>query len=100
MNVLKKGDQVVMHTCMESKKYDGKVWTCKTDEFTSSSGTPVIFLEGFSGYFAAKFLQKVNIEHLQIKLNSIRFYLESPISAEEARERIEHVLNDPNHDGI
>ena len=60
--MLKKGDTVVMHTCGEAEHYDGQIWVCETDEFTSSSGTPVVFLEKFSGYFMVKFLQKVNFD--------------------------------------
>jgi hypothetical protein len=60
---LKKGDLVVMHTCLEAKqpKNQGKVWVCRTDEkkvpWTSNH---VIWLEGFSGAFAAKYLQKID----------------------------------------
>lgn len=36
---LKKGDKVVMHTCLESKgKNLGKVWTCRTDSFKCEAG--------------------------------------------------------------
>nr|WP_232698617.1 hypothetical protein [Brevibacillus daliensis] len=57
--MLKKGDKVVMHTCLEAEleKYKDKVWTCETDEFTAKSGTQVVFLEGFSGYFMAGYLR-------------------------------------------
>lgn len=61
---LKKGDKVVMHTCLESQnpKYEGKVWTCRTDEkeveWTSLN---VVWLEGYSGAFSTEFLQKVNV---------------------------------------
>jgi hypothetical protein len=33
-NELKKDDRVVMHTCIESEEHPGKIWTCKTDQFT------------------------------------------------------------------
>ena len=64
--MLKKGEKVVMYTCMEARnpKYNGKVWTCKTDEYTQGEGVykqNLVFLEGFSGCFSAKFLQKVNL---------------------------------------
>ena len=61
---LKKGDKVVMHTCMESKKHDGKIWTCKSDEFKHhpSHDYTVIMLQEFSGSFATEFLQKVNLD--------------------------------------
>lgn len=71
--MLKKGDIVVMHTCGEAKEHDGELWTCKGDEFISSSGYPVVFLEGYSGYFSVKYLQKVKIEALDLRDESIRF---------------------------
>jgi len=65
--VLKTGDKVVMHTCGEAyfpQNY-GKVWTCRSDEEVRNEGEGiyeqrVVFLEGFSGCFATKYLQKVN----------------------------------------
>ncbi len=57
--MLKKGDKVVMHTCLESEKYEGKVWTCKSDEFVSDSGAKAVFLENYLGYFATEFLVRV-----------------------------------------
>jgi hypothetical protein len=63
-STLKKGDKVVMHTCMEANnpKYLGRIWTCKTDAYRNKGyDYDVIFLEGFSGSFAAEFLQKVNV---------------------------------------
>ncbi|MFV4887496.1 hypothetical protein RY279_18825 [Bacillus velezensis] len=60
-NLLKKGEHVVMHTCGEAEHYDGRVWACKSDEFTDRAGQQVVFLEGFSGYFLADFLQRVNL---------------------------------------
>ncbi|MGX7745822.1 hypothetical protein [Rhodopseudomonas parapalustris] len=63
-NLLKKGDKVVMHTCIEAETYNGKIWTCRTDEYMSGGKNPygLIFLEGFCGSFATEYLQKVNIE--------------------------------------
>lgn len=61
--MLKKGDIVVMHTCGEAEHYKGKLWKCKTDEYTQGEGVykqNLVFLEGFSGYFATKYLQKVD----------------------------------------
>lgn len=43
---------------------------------------------------------KKQLEQAQIKLNSIRFYVESPLSEGEMHKEILNVLNDPNHDGI
>lgn len=61
---LEKGDVVVMHTCIEAEHYNGQLWTCRTDEFKHhpSHDYTVIMLEGFSGSFATKYLQKVNVE--------------------------------------
>ncbi|WP_313903375.1 hypothetical protein, partial [Paenibacillus alvei] len=63
---LKKGDMVVMHTCVEARnpKNYGKVWRCKTDQFSRGTGVyeqHSVFLEGFTGSFAAEYLQKVDI---------------------------------------
>ena len=45
----------------EADHYNGKIWTCRTDQFKSSSGSQVVFLEGFSGYFLARYLQRVSL---------------------------------------
>lgn len=60
--LFKKGDKVVMHTCHEStfNKYKDKIWTCLTDSFLAKDKSEVVFLEGFSGYFLAKFLKKID----------------------------------------
>ena len=57
----KKGDKVLMHSCIEANEKDhkGKVWECKTDSFLSKSNSDVVFLNGFSGYFYTKYLQIV-----------------------------------------
>lgn len=55
------GDAVVMHTCGEAAKYDGRLWHCKTDSFLNAGGHEVVFLDDFSGSFSANFLQKVNL---------------------------------------
>ncbi len=62
-STFKKGDKVVMHTCIESQlpKYNGKVWTCKTDSFLDRSKQEVVFLMNFSGSFLTEYLQKVRI---------------------------------------
>lgn len=59
--MLKKGDKVVMHTCGEAEHYKGKIWTCSSNEFTSSAKQQVVFLEGFSGYFLVNYLQMVDL---------------------------------------
>lgn len=55
----KKGDKVVMHTCLEAgfDVYKDKIWTCLTDSFLDRGKEEVVFLTGFSGYFSAKFLK-------------------------------------------
>lgn len=58
---LKKGDTVVMHSCGEAEHYNGKIWVCRGNEFMSSSGSPAVFLEGFSGYFYSEYLQFVDL---------------------------------------
>ncbi|WP_430742066.1 hypothetical protein [Bacillus atrophaeus] len=62
---LEKGKSVVMHTCYEASKYYGRIWPCASDEFTSNSGAKVVFLEGFSGFFAVEYLQRVNLPQEQ-----------------------------------
>lgn len=69
--MLKKGDKVVMHTCGEAGHYNGKIWTCETDQFAASSGSQVVFLEGFSGYFLTEYLQLVNLESVEKEIKPI-----------------------------
>ena len=59
-DTFKKGEKVVMHNCIEANipKYNGKIWTCKTDSFLDRAKQEVVFLEGFSGYFLAEYLQR------------------------------------------
>jgi len=61
-NTFKKGDTVVMHTCMESEipQYKDRIWTCRTDSYKDKSGCDVVFLEGFSGCFLSEFLRITN----------------------------------------
>ncbi|MEH6941493.1 hypothetical protein [Bacillus sp. JJ722] len=68
--MLKKGDKVVMHTCGEAEHYNGKIWTCKNDEYVSFEGQGIyeqklVFLEGFSGSFHTKYLQLVDLSEQQ-----------------------------------
>ncbi|MED1121290.1 hypothetical protein [Bacillus atrophaeus] len=58
---LEKGESVGY----EASKYDGRIWPCASDEFTSNSGAKVVFLEGFSGFFAVEYLQRVNLPQEQ-----------------------------------
>jgi hypothetical protein len=81
---LKKGELVVMHTCVEARnpKYEGKIWTCRTDQFTRGEGVYAqdsVFLEGFSGSFAAEYLQRVNIIPLLAEKDAIIESLERQI---------------------
>lgn len=59
--LLQPGDCVVMHTCLEANHYKDKVWTCESKEFRSASGAYVVFLEGFRGYFATEYLNKIEL---------------------------------------
>jgi hypothetical protein len=59
---LRKGDKVVMHTCMEAPYHHGRIWTCQTDEFEANGREyGLVFLEGFSGSFATEYLQYVDV---------------------------------------
>ncbi|WP_281885630.1 hypothetical protein [Paenibacillus sp. YYML68] len=63
-STLKKGDTVVMHTCMEASnpKYAGRLWTCKSDAFRPKGHNYCsIFLEGYSGCFSTEYLQLVQL---------------------------------------
>jgi phosphotransferase system IIA component len=61
VELLKKGDKVVMHSCIEAKEENGKVFTCITDEQKFKDGDMVVFLDNYSGSFLTKYLQKVAI---------------------------------------
>lgn len=79
--MLKKGDMVVMHTCVEAEnpKYFGKIWTCMSDEFTTGEGIyeqKLVFLEGYSSSFLTKFLQKVDVQGLAEEKERYRKALE------------------------
>ncbi|GED69409.1 hypothetical protein BRE01_31110 [Brevibacillus reuszeri] len=65
--MLKKGDKVVMHTCLAASipAYQGKVWTCKSEESIAENGKPVVLLEGFQGPFTTEYLQKVNMPNVR-----------------------------------
>lgn len=53
-------DKVVMNDCAEAtlSKYQGKVWTCRSNAFLSSSFEWVVFLDGYLGYFLCSCLKK------------------------------------------
>lgn len=59
----KKGDKVVMHTCMEADhtEYKGKIWICTSNSIFNGNHETV-FLEGFRGSFSAEFLQIVKLK--------------------------------------
>ncbi|MEK5060508.1 hypothetical protein BK126_04560 [Paenibacillus sp. FSL H7-0326] len=78
---LNEGDVVVMHTCVEARnpKNHGKLWTCRTDQFTRGKGVyeqDSIFLHGFSGSFAPEFLQKVDVSEYTDEIDRLRKALE------------------------
>lgn len=87
---LQKGDQVVMHTCMEHDHPDnfGKIWTCRSDEFQHKGHDyGSIFLEGYSGSFSTEFLQKVDISDLVDSLQQqVKELQEGNKAACESRE--------------
>lgn len=63
-NRFKKNDKVVMHTCGEGKgENEGRIWECRSDSFEDSAQQEVVFLDGFSGSFLCKYLQKVNLNN-------------------------------------
>jgi hypothetical protein len=57
---LKKGDNVVMHNCIEADDPENKnkIFTCQTSSFLDRGKEEVVFLEGYSGYFSTRFLNK------------------------------------------
>lgn len=85
---LKKGELVVMHTCVEARnpKYEGRIWTCRTDQFTRGQGALAqdsVFLEDFSGSFAPEYLQRVNLDALLGQICVMKDALESICSNSE-----------------
>ncbi|MEK8212524.1 hypothetical protein [Paenibacillus sp. FSL L8-0463] len=79
---LKQGDRVVMHSCIEAEDPNnyGKVWTCRTDQFTRGKGMTAqdsVFLEGYGSSFAPEFLQKVSLpsedERILAELKEMKF---------------------------
>lgn len=64
--MLKKYDKVVMHTCIEAEQHNGEIWTCETNEYSKGEGVyleNLVLLEGFSGAFSTRYLQKVNVDN-------------------------------------
>lgn len=60
-STLKKGDKVVMHTCVEAKYNNGKIWECSTTSYMGKGHKEVVNLNGFAGCFLTKYLQYVDI---------------------------------------
>lgn len=84
MKGLKKGDLVIMHTCGEadSEKYKGRIWVCKTDEYVTGEKPyeqQLVFLEGFSGSFATKYLEKINVEQNVNSVPGLRQFVNGAI---------------------
>lgn len=58
---LQVGEKVVMHTCYEAAKYDGRIWPVRSNPWILGV-SEVVLLEGFSGGFATEYLQRVNLD--------------------------------------
>ncbi|MED5050604.1 hypothetical protein P9850_01805 [Anoxybacillus rupiensis] len=94
--MLKKGDKVVMHTCIEAERHNGRIWTCKTDEF-ERNGQRLVFLEGFTGCFSAEYLQRVDLSDVYfanaVIKGTLDDYSEKIEELQEELERWESGLN-------
>lgn len=55
---IKKGDKVIMHTCLEAKHHKDVEWIVKTEP-QIMCGSWVVWLEGYSGCFACEYLKVV-----------------------------------------
>ncbi|MEB2270134.1 hypothetical protein LAV33_07635 [Bacillus safensis] len=89
---LKKGDLVVMHSCVEAVLSEGRVWKCKGDEFNPSA--PAVFLEGFSGHFAAEFLQKVDVPVIESEMDLYNEIQRLKDELRKSNKKNEQFLND------
>ncbi len=103
MKGLKKGDLVIMHTCGEAdlEKNKGRIWVCKTDEYEIGVGRytkGLVFLEGYSGSFATKFLEKINVEQSVNSVPGLRQFVNGTIHDHErlvlSYEQAEKLMND------
>lgn len=59
---LRRGDGVIMIGCGEAEEHSGKIWYCQTDEFYHGADQlreGLVFLEGYSGSFKTRFLQRI-----------------------------------------
>ncbi|WHX43820.1 hypothetical protein QNH35_13930 [Bacillus pumilus] len=89
---LKKGDLVVMHSCMEAELNEGRIWRCKGDEFNPSA--PAVFLEGFSGHFAVEFLQKVDVPAIESEMDLYNEIQRLKDELRKSNKKNEQFLND------
>lgn len=54
---LKKGQRVIMHTCLEARNYKGKEWVVRHDSFTlPDTNDEVVYLVDYVGWFRCKYL--------------------------------------------
>ncbi|MGG3803144.1 hypothetical protein [Metabacillus fastidiosus] len=96
--MLKKGDKVVMHTCVEAEHYNGRIWTCRTDEFKHHPNHEytVIMLEGFSGSFQTEYLQKVDLTEYEQEIErlneTVRIYKVSDEFVKEQSKKVKHLF--------
>lgn len=91
-NKLKKGDMVVMHSCMEAELNEGRVWKCADDEFNPSA--PAVFLEGFPGHFAVEFLQKVDVPVIESEMDLYNEIQRLKTELRKSNKKNEQFLND------
>ncbi|WLP58546.1 hypothetical protein [Bacillus pumilus] len=91
-NKFKKGDMVVMHTCLEAELNEGRVWKCKGDEFNPSA--PAVFLEGFSGHFSTEFLQKVDVPVIESEMDLYNEIQRLKDELRKSNKKNEQFLND------
>ena len=61
MDELKVGDKVVMHTCLEAKRYEEKFGLVEQSNLKQVVVHKWCVLEGFSGYFSVKYLQRISL---------------------------------------
>lgn len=61
--MFKKGEAVVMHSCIESEKHPTKIWFCASDAVKEGDKQSVL-LEGYEGSFAVEHLAHANPDRL------------------------------------
>lgn len=63
---LKRGDMVVMHSCLESEYHYGQIWECETDSATFFGVTGEhVNLIGFTKPFPVRKLQLIKREEIK-----------------------------------